>query len=278
MRALSIYSFIVACICTAALAFSCVFLAPKASYWLDEVGAAIPIPSHVEGSATLEGLGLSIIGGAFILGCVGFSFSLITPIWRRFGGVRVSILGVTLSGISLLFLCWHGFALWWTSNNGVIAHRNEASGYRKVLEEFTILEEAEGRMAAAKERFRQLLDYEPQPITDPSQMSRSDANTRLTQLLRLIQQVEDPATTRRILATTSLFPEPLARDQRKARIVLERANGITGQEFSTVSELHEWIALQPGEEWEPITLYGVSAPNKGEQDAAEQPATAGELK
>jgi len=156
MRALSIYSFLLACVCTAALAYSCAYLVPKA-FEPSLIGSKSAFAPHIESAARLGKTAFAVTAFGFILGLVGLSVALATPLWKRLNEAIVATCGIILSAASVLFLCWHGFALWNASYHSAWENKMTADSYRRTLTSHGVLDEGDGRMAKEKELLREAL-------------------------------------------------------------------------------------------------------------------------
>lgn len=260
MRPLTIYSFLVAALCFACVGFAAAFLAPKIALLLPLLETPFPIVSDSYQSFTwdkrafygaIAGMGLSL---------AGLCTAVVPGLWKRFAGRFTAITGVSLSLGALAWLVWESTAWFIGATDIIFAGERKTQSYRRVLEEFTLVEAAEGRIAATNERIRALLNFTSQPITDLSLISRADADSRLNQMLRLIETNPSPALAKQALATMPLFAKLLPDGNRKTGMLLESANRITGQNFQKVTEFFEWVKTQQSNGYIPITLYQVTPP------------------
>ena len=265
MRPLTIYSFLVAALCFACVGFAAAFLAPKIGLLLLSLETPFPLMSD-------SYQGFSWDKRAFYLAITGLGFSLaglcsamVPGLWKRFSNKIAAITGVSLSFGALVWLVWESTTLFVGATDIIFAGERKAQSYRRVLEEFTLVEAAEGRIAATNERIRALLNFTPQPIPDLSLISRADAESRLNQLLRLIETNQSPVLAKQALATMPLFAKLLPDGNRKTSILLESANRITGQNFQKVADFFEWVKTQDSNGYIPITLYQVTPPAKKTQ-------------
>ena len=265
MRPLTIYSFLVAALCFACVGFAAAFLAPKIGLLLLSLETPFPLMSDSYQGFTWDkrAFYLAIAGLGFSL--AGLCSAMVPGLWKRFSNKIAAITGVSLSLGALAWLVWESTTLFIGATDIIFAGERKTQSYRRVLEEFTLVEAAEGRIAATNERIRALLNFTPQPITDLSLISRADADSRLNQLLRLIETKQSPALAKQALATMPLFAKLLPDGNRKTSILLESANRITGQNFQKVAEFIEWVKTQDSNGYIPITLYQVTPPAKKAQ-------------
>jgi uncharacterized protein YjeT (DUF2065 family) len=260
MRPLAIFSFFVAALCFSSVAFSAAFLAPKIGWMLTHLETPFPLLSESYQGFTWDKRGLYLAIAGLMFALAGLCSAMVPGIWKRLSPKLASITGVSLSLGSLAWLVWESITLFMGATDIIFAGDRKTQSYRRVLEEFTLVEAAEGRIAATNERIRALLNFTPQPIQDLSLISRSDAESRLNQLLRLIDTNQSPALAKQALATMPLFAELLTEGNRKSRMLLESANRITGRHFGKVDDLFEWVKTQEGNGYIPITLYQVTPP------------------
>lgn len=267
MRPLTIYSFLVAALCFAGVGFTAAFLTPKISILLRELDSPFPLMSDSYRSFIWDkrGFYLSMVGlGIALAGCLA---ALVPGLWKRFGGKLVAIMGVALSLGALGWLAWESATLNMGATDVIFAGDRKTQSYRRVLEEFTLVEAAEGRIAATNESIRRLFNSTPERITDVSKLPRVYAESRLDDLLRPILSNESPGIQKQALATMPLFATLLPDGNRKSKQLIEAANRITGQKFEKIAELFEWVKQQEGNGYIPIPLFQITPPVQSVQGA-----------
>ena len=142
------------------------------------------------------------------------------------------------------------------AHEAYFAQAHKTRVFATVLEEFALRESAENRMDKVQAQMAVLKSLVPVTIKSAEELSRSDRQLRMIQLVKYLEETKSPAMQKKILATLLLFRAQVAQDQRRERTVLDVASGLAGQSFSRSGEFFDWLSPRLGTEgWEPVPLY-----------------------
>jgi hypothetical protein len=261
MRALSIFSFFVAIIFMGALTFSAFYMAPRFTEWIQITFFPVPLPSDILMGVELGRMKLFTVWSGIILLVLGLVLSLRSRWFQCFPRVFVGI-GVTSTVILAVIVCWHFYSISTVTCEVFNAKDSEVTFYKRTLEEFAQLEDAEGRLAELKLKAQQLAGGSLRPITDPSKMNEREAYRRLNSLLRVLHETKDPNSIRRLLATSRIFSKQLTDYPNKADRIISAATKITGKSFDNIFEFYKWMDLQNAKDWQPVNFYEVGPSSK----------------
>lgn len=170
---------------------------------------------------------------------------------------------ITVSRVALPWLAWliAIIAIYFLSSAGVAcklaigAQYSENSIYRHTLEQFALLEAAQGRLA----KLREMRDIKVTEVRGISEFDETEARERVATLISALSQTNDPATRRRILATLAIFRERIAKNPYGARDVPRYAAEAGAPAAKSPEETLNWIAANLQKDgWEPVPLFKLS--------------------
>jgi len=204
--------------------------------------------SHSDLAISLFWLGTILAGAAAILAL----FPVFPPAWRTAGrNLSIALSLLLAAAAAILNLSVLGGA-----HEAYFAQARRTKVLSTVLDEFTLREAAENRIAEVEARMARLQGLKLQPVASIEQLSRADRRLRMAQLLRLVSESSSADTKKRALATFHLFRSDLSKDTQNEKAVLAAALSLTGETFSDSKAFFAWLDQHLGKDgWEPVPLY-----------------------
>jgi hypothetical protein len=130
----------------------------------------------------------------------------------------------------------------------------ETRFYKAALDEFALLEAAQGRYEKLQDAFRKSQGMKMVEVRNVSEFSREEAIDRINALIRTLSTVNDPASKRQILATLALFRDRVL--DYPAREVPRHAVEAGAPPTKSPKEALEWVAANLNKDgWEPLPLF-----------------------
>lgn len=180
--------------------------------------------------------------------------------WLGRGPARLVIAART--ALALLSGLVAGLALYLLGSGGVayklasIDQVRETKFYKQTLDQFALLEAAQGRYDELREAFLKTRDLKMVEVRSASEFSDEEARDRVSRLMGALSKATDPAMKRRLLATLCLFRERIRRDSYEARDLPRHALEAGAPATRSHVETLEWIAANLNKDgWEPIPLF-----------------------
>ncbi len=193
-----------------------------------------------------------------VVGCIFLVVALLGRGPARLIAVSQRALAV-LSGfvacLSLYLLSSAGVAFKLAS----LDQMRETKIYKQTLDQFALLEAAQGRYAKLHETFLKTHDLKMIEVRSASDFNNAEARERISALIDSLPKATDTAMKRRILATLSLFRERIRPDSYEARDLLTHATEAAAPSTNSHIETLEWIAANLNQDgWEPLPLFKFS--------------------
>lgn len=181
---------------------------------------------------------------------------------RRGSPRFVSICGAALPRLAGVVAC---FAIYLLGSGGVawklasLDQYRETRFYRQTLEQFALLEAAQGRYEKLREDFQEFRNMKMVEVRSPADFNDVEANDRISSLIAALPKSTDPATKRRILATLSLFRQRIHKNSYPARDVPRHAIEAGAPPMNSHVEAFDWIASSLNKDgWDPLPLFKLS--------------------
>lgn len=135
----------------------------------------------------------------------------------------------------------------------------ETKIYKQTLDQFALLEAAQGRYAKLHETFLKTRDLKMVEVRGAADFNNAEARERITILIDSLPKATDTAMKRRILATLCLFRDRIRQDWYEARYLLPHATEAGAPLTNSHVETLQWIAAHLNQDgWEPLPLFKFS--------------------
>lgn len=135
----------------------------------------------------------------------------------------------------------------------------ETNIYKQTLDQFSLLEAAQGRYAKLHETFLKTRDLKMVEVRDVSGFNDAEARKRITTLIDSLPKATDITMKRHILATLCLFRDRIRQDSYEARDLLPHAIEAGAPSTNSHVETLQWIAAHLNQDgWEPLPLFKFS--------------------
>ena len=227
-------------------------LVPTAMNQMKEYSAVVP--AYFMPAFWMEDVLDKLFTPIVVAGCVLFIIALFVPGPPRLIANCRKAFGILTGVIVCLSLYLLGSA-GVGSLQAYSGQRRETREYRETLQEFALLEAAQGRYEQIRESWRKTSNVKAVEVKSVSEFTKREAIERVASMMRALRRANDVPSRRRILASLSLFRD-WCRDNSKdaddiARIVSE-AGGPSGD---SGAKALEWVAQNLGKDgWEPLPL------------------------
>jgi hypothetical protein len=167
----------------------------------------------------------------------------------------LSVLAGVVASLSIYVLGSGGIAYKLASDDQAL----EIKFYKKTLEEFALLEAAEGRFEKLVESVKRSRGLKMLEVKSASQFNNAEARERISSLVAALAKTTDIETKRRILATLSLFRDRVRTDSYQGREILPHATEAGAPPSKSHMETLEWIAANLNKDgWDPLPLFKLS--------------------
>lgn len=131
----------------------------------------------------------------------------------------------------------------------------ETTFYKRTLEQFALLETAQGRLEKLREGLRKDRSLKAITVSSVSEFSDTEARERISSLMEILPKITDPATKRQILATLCLFRKQINTISYVVRELPRYATEAGAPPTNTPAETLDWIANNLHKDgWEPGPL------------------------
>lgn len=240
---------------TAALWLAAAVVVPSAFHALQPFGEKLPAffdaAFHISSACYHSVVPIAVAGGAFFfVGLIGRGPARLVTACRT----ALAILSGLVACLSLYLLSSGGVGYKIASGYQLI----ETQFYKRTLDEFAILETAEGRFKNALDTVQGTRGMTFK-ARNASEFNDIEARERVSSLIRLLPKATDATTKRRILATLCLFRERIRTDSYEARDVARHATEAGAPETKSQTEALQWIAENLNQDgWEPLPLFKLS--------------------
>lgn len=198
---------------------------------------------------------LDAVFPALIIGGIFFVSTFLRQRFPQFAAFSQSafyILGILAACLSIYLLGSAGLAFKLTSSDQF----RETRFYKRALDDFALLESAEGRFEELNEKFRNIPELKITKVESPAEFNAAETRQQIKLLVETLPKVKDPAAKKRLLATISLFRSHILNSSFAARDIPKHAVEAGVPESKLTSEMLEWIAANLNKDgWEPIPLY-----------------------
>lgn len=195
-------------------------------------------------------LALLITAGVVLL--VG---ALLHPKHARLTSLARTGLAVLTGAVTLLalYLLVAGYVAMMMATT---AQTRELNFYRRELEEFALLEAAEGRLEQIRQWSKERQGLKLVEMKSAAEFNEDEAWERISELLRAVAKSKNPAVSKRGLATVALFRERIIARPHVFAEVPRLATQAGAPVSKSAAESLEWIAAQAGKNgWEPLPLF-----------------------
>lgn len=195
------------------------------------------------------------VGPLAFVGALLFVFALLgrrMPRMSAFSRSALMTLAIAVACLTVYLLGSGGLAYKLASTDQL----QEVKFYKRTLEDFALLESAEGRFKTVIESIKKNRDPKMVEVKSASDFNDNEARERIKSLIATLPKVKDAATKRRILATLSLFRDRVQKDLYSARDIPRHALEAGAPPTESHAEALEWISSNLNKDgWEPIPLF-----------------------
>ena len=169
--------------------------------------------------------------------------------------MALAILSGLVACISLYLLSSAGAAYKFGSNDKMA----EIEFYKRMLNQFALLEAAEGRYDKLRETFLKTRDMKMVEVRSASEFNDAEAREQVSRLIGALPKATNTAMKRRILATLCLFPERIRKDSDEARDLPRHATEAGAPSTNSHVETLQWVARNLNKDgWDPLPLFKLS--------------------
>jgi hypothetical protein len=212
-------------------------------------------PHYITFALSLEELAREAVWPIAVAGLLLIAGALIRRVPPKLAAVSRRALAV-LTGlvtlIALYLLCMGGVAL-----KVAVAHQmSEITFYRRTLQQFALLEAAEGRYLKVLASMRAEQRMKLVEVHSVNDFSDDEARERVSDLLITLAKTKDVAVSRRGLATLALFRSRVSGTPVLIRDVPRYAEAAGAPAGQSPQECLEWVAANSNKDgWEPLPLF-----------------------
>lgn len=193
-----------------------------------------------------------LIAFAGLLLLAGALFRRVPPKLAVVSRRALAVLTSMVTLVALYLLCMGALAL----KVGMADQSNEVTFYRRTLQQFALLESAEGRYAQLRANFRAYQSLELVEVSSVSDFSEDETRERVGDLVGALAKTDNVAASRRGLATLALFRMRVADRPWLIKDVPRYAEKAGAPAGKSPQECLEWIAAKLNEDgWEPLPLF-----------------------
>lgn len=241
---------------TAALLLASGIVIPSVEYVMKPFGTRVPV--FFAQAFTIQRVCYSLVvpmavGGVvfLIVALLGRGPARLVAISRR----ALAMLSVFVACLSLYLLSSAGVAYKLAS----LDQMAETKFYKQTLEQFALLEAAQGRYNQLRETLLKTRDLEMVEVPGASSFNAAEARERISTLIEALPKATDTAMKRRILATLCLFRDRVGKYSDEARDLPRHATEAGAPPTKSPAETLEWIAAHLNQDgWEPLPLFKFS--------------------
>ena len=240
----------------AALLLATGIVVPTAMTVMEPYGTEVP--AFFAQAFTIHSACFHLVIPITVVGCVLLVVALLGRGPARWIAISRRVLAVLAGFVACL-------ALYLLSSAGVafklasLDQMRETRFYKQSLEQFVLLEAAEGRFGKLRETFLKTRDIKMVEVRGASDFNNAEARERVSTLLDSLPRATDGAIKRRILATLCLFRERIRVDSSEARYLSLQATEAGAPSTQTHTEALQWIADHLNYDgWEPLPLFKLS--------------------
>lgn len=249
------YALLLGC-ATAALWLATAVVVPSAHYAMQPHGTQVPAffaqAFHIQTLCYHSVVPIAVGGSVFlVIALLGRGPARLVATSQ----MALAILSGLVACISLYLLSSAGVAFKLAGGD----QRAETKFYKQTLEQFALLEAAQGRYDKLRETFLKRRDMKMVEARSASEFSDAEARERISTLIGALPKATDTAMKRRILATLCLFRERIRKDSYEARDLPRHATEAGAPSINSHVETLHWIATNLNKDgWEPLPLFRLS--------------------
>jgi hypothetical protein len=241
---------------TAALWLATAVVVPTAQVVMKPYGTQVPAffaPAFPISDASYQlVVPITVLGGvSLVVALLGRGPARLIAVSRR----ALALLAGIVACLALYLLSSAGVAFKFASFD----QRREMKIYTQALEQFALLEAAQGRYAEFHETFLKTRGLKMVEVRGAADFNNTEARERISLLIDSLPKATDTAMKRRILATLCLFRERIRPDEYEARGLLPHATEAGAPFTNSHIETLQWIAVHLNQDgWEPLPLFKFS--------------------
>jgi hypothetical protein len=227
-------------------------IAPKAEYIATLYKTTLP--GWMSGPVFFSGW-MTVFNVFLILSIAASITALFSKNLRQIASATLAFCGLATALCALYALVASGAALTVSFSN---AMTKEAS-YKKTLEEFAILQAAEGRFEKLRDSVESARSMRFVEVGNITELSKEDQQTRLMALMSLLRGDASPATKKMALASTIQFREQIQRSRLLyAEPVLKAASELGVPQTADVQSFYAWLEPMMGKDgWNPAPMFRI---------------------
>jgi hypothetical protein len=249
------YALLLGC-ATAALWLATAVVVPSAQYVMGPHGTQVPAffaqAFHIQTVCYHLVVPIAVSGSVFLIAALlGRGPARLVATAR----MALAILAGLVACISLYLLGSAGVAFKLASGDQMA----ETKFYKRTLDQFALLEAAQGRYDKLRETFLKTRDMKMVEARSAAEFSDAEARERVSTLIDALPKATDTAMKRRILATLCLFRERIRKESYEARDLPRHATKVGAPSTTSHVETLQWIATNLNKDgWEPLPLFKFS--------------------